>query len=46
MIAVHIEAGRVEVRPSPQPRRKSGTALLRLRVGGICNTDLELMRGY
>jgi alcohol dehydrogenase len=46
MIAVHLESGRVEVRQSPKPRRKPGSALLRLRVGGICNTDLELMRGY
>lgn len=28
------------------PRRPRGHALLRLRVGGICNTDLELQRGY
>jgi len=28
------------------PGRVSGFALLRLVVGGICNTDLELQRGY
>ncbi len=46
MIGVHLESGRVELRETPKPRRKPGSALLRLRVGGICNTDLELMRGY
>ena len=28
------------------PRRKPGFALIRLLAGGICNTDLELQRGY
>ena len=31
-------------RPAPQPR--PGEALIALRLAGICNTDLELMRGY
>lgn len=46
MLAVHLEQGRVEVRRKPRPRRRPGWALLRLRVAGICNTDLELLRGY
>ena len=46
MLAVHLEQGRVEVRRRPRPRRRPGWALLRLRVAGICNTDLELLRGY
>lgn len=28
------------------PRRPEGFALIRLLYGGICNTDLELQRGY
>jgi alcohol dehydrogenase len=28
------------------PERPEGFALIRLLVGGICNTDLELQRGY
>ena len=36
----------MEVRSSARPRLKPGYALLRLRLAGICNTDLELMRGY
>lgn len=46
MIAVHLEDGRVEVRKVPKPRRAEGFASIRLLYGGICNTDLELQRGY
>jgi threonine dehydrogenase-like Zn-dependent dehydrogenase len=46
MIAVHVEHGRVEVRDIRRPRRLDGFALIRLLLGGICNTDLELQRGY
>ena len=30
----------------PEPERSPGEALLRVRVAGICATDLELIRGY
>lgn len=46
VIAVHLENGQVEVRQLPRPRRKPGHAAIRLLYGGICNTDLELRRGY
>jgi alcohol dehydrogenase len=46
MIAVHLEDGRVEVRSKPLPRRREGFALIRVLAAGICNTDLELRRGY
>jgi alcohol dehydrogenase len=46
MKAVHLENGRVEVRDVPLPDRPAGFARLRLLAGGICNTDLELQRGY
>jgi alcohol dehydrogenase len=46
MLAVHLEDGAVSVREKPMPARPQGYALLRLRMGGICDTDLELMRGY
>ncbi len=46
MLAVHIEDGRVEVRRRARPRAGPGHALIRLLCGGICNTDLELLRGY
>jgi alcohol dehydrogenase len=34
------------MRDQPRPRRPEGFALIRLLEGGICNTDLELQRGY
>ena len=46
MLAVHLENGAVSVRSVPVPRRPQGHSLLRLLVAGICNTDLELERGY
>lgn len=46
MLAVHLESGRVEVRRSPAPRPREGFALIRVLAAGICNTDLELLRGY
>jgi alcohol dehydrogenase len=46
MIAVHLENGLVTTRTLPVPHRPEGFALLRLLAGGICNTDLELQRGY
>jgi len=46
MLAVHLEGGKVSVRDVRRPERPEGFALLRLLLGGICNTDLELQRGY
>jgi threonine dehydrogenase-like Zn-dependent dehydrogenase len=46
MIAIHLEDGAVTVRDAAVPERPPGFALLRLVVAGICNTDLELQRGY
>jgi alcohol dehydrogenase len=46
MLSVHLENGRVELRDVPIPERPPGHALIRLLCGGICNTDLELQRGY
>src|ERR1700747_784436 len=30
----------------PLPRLRPGWALVRVRLAGICNTDIELLRGY
>ncbi len=46
MVAVHLEDGRVSLRDQPRPHPPAGFALIRLLCGGICNTDLELQRGY
>jgi len=46
MLAVHLAHGTVTVRDIPLSARPAGFALLRLLAAGICNTDLELQRGY
>ncbi len=46
MISVHLENRRVKIQNVAKPRRPAGFALIRLLCGGICNTDLELQRGY
>src|SRR5229473_404597 len=46
MLSVHLEAGRVGVQEVPRPPRPPGFALIRMLCAGICNTDLELQRGY
>jgi alcohol dehydrogenase len=46
MLAVCLYKNVVYLRDQPRPRRPEGFALIRLLCGGICNTDLELQRGY
>jgi alcohol dehydrogenase len=46
MLAVHLEKGKVSLRNAPRPARRQGFATIRLLYGGICNTDIELLRGY
>jgi alcohol dehydrogenase len=46
MLAVHIEKRRTSIIRVPKPRRPAGYSLIRLLCAGICNTDLELLRGY
>jgi alcohol dehydrogenase len=46
MLAVHLEQGIVSMREIPTPERPPGFARIRMLVAGICNTDLELQRGY
>lgn len=44
MKAVWLEQGTCSVRDVPEPA--DGLVRLRMRLAGICNTDLELQRGY
>jgi alcohol dehydrogenase len=46
MLAVHLENRRVMLRQARRPRGRPGFALVRVRYAGICNTDIELLRGY
>src|SRR5918993_827078 len=45
MKALRYENGAVSLREVPAPRRE-GEALVRVRLAGVCNTDLEIVRGY
>src|SRR3954453_3401381 len=46
MLAVHLEKRRVTIKNVRKPSPPEGFALIRLLCAGICNTDLELQRGY
>jgi len=47
MVALWLEGGELRLREDlPLPEPPAGEALLRMRCAGICNTDLELQRGY
>jgi alcohol dehydrogenase len=45
-LKVVLKKGEISVEPTGVPDRPIGFALLELIVAGICNTDLELQRGY
>lgn len=46
MLSVQLNEGRVWMEDVPEPERPPGFSSIRLLYGGICNTDLELRRGY
>jgi 2-desacetyl-2-hydroxyethyl bacteriochlorophyllide A dehydrogenase len=45
MKALRFENNRLSVADVPVPSR-AGEALVRVRLAGVCNTDLEIVRGY
>jgi len=45
MKALWLEDLKLSVREIPVPRN-SAEALIRVRLSGICGTDIELTRGY
>lgn len=46
MVAAVTRRNAVRVLEKPLPRLRPGWALVRVRLAGICNTDLEILRGY
>jgi threonine dehydrogenase-like Zn-dependent dehydrogenase len=46
MLALRFESGRLGVAEVDAPRAGGGEAVVRVRLSGICNTDLEIARGY
>jgi alcohol dehydrogenase len=46
MLAAITHRKHVAVIQIPVPRLRPGWALVRVRLAGICNTDIEILRGY
>ncbi|HEX8633797.1 MAG TPA: alcohol dehydrogenase catalytic domain-containing protein [Pyrinomonadaceae bacterium] len=46
MKALRYEDGRLQVGETAAPREAAGEALVRVTLAGICNTDVEIARGY
>jgi alcohol dehydrogenase len=46
MLAAVTHRNHVTVLQKPLPRLRPGWALVRVRLAGICNTDIEILRGY
>ena len=46
MLAFRVAHGQLQEMRKPLPRLPTGWALLAVRLAGICNTDIEILRGY
>src|ERR1051326_8131503 len=46
MLAFTVANGKLKKTTKPLPRLRSRWALVRVRMAGICNTDIEILRGY
>jgi threonine dehydrogenase-like Zn-dependent dehydrogenase len=46
VLSFRIENGKLKATSRPLPNLRRGWALVRVRLVGICNTDVELLHGY
>jgi threonine dehydrogenase-like Zn-dependent dehydrogenase len=47
MRALHWDGNQLQLRGShPEPQRQEQWALVRVRLAGICSTDLQILKGY
>ena len=46
MLSFHVKNGKLKATSQPLPKLRPGWALVRVRLAGICNTDVEILRGY
>src|ERR1700751_5350092 len=46
MLAFIVKKHALTAIRKPLPKMRPGWALVRVRLAGICNTDVELLRGY
>ena len=46
MLAFTVHKGKLRPSQKPTPKLRPRWALVRVRLAGICNTDVEILRGY
>jgi alcohol dehydrogenase len=46
VLAFRVVNGKLKFAARPLPKLRNGWALIRVRLAGICNTDVEILRGY
>lgn len=46
MLSFVVSGRKLKARSKPLPELRRGWALIRVRMAGICNTDIEILRGY
>ncbi len=46
MLAFRVSKNSLKSLTKPTPQLRPGWALIRVRLAGICNTDVEILRGY
>jgi threonine dehydrogenase-like Zn-dependent dehydrogenase len=46
MQALYFDGSNLELKEVPRPEPAPGEALVRLRLAGVCRTDLEVLKGY
>jgi threonine dehydrogenase-like Zn-dependent dehydrogenase len=46
VLSFEVANKKLKPREKPLPKLRPGWALIRVRLAGICNTDVEILRGY
>src|SRR5439155_5650638 len=46
VLSFRVKNGKLKATSRPLPKLRQGWALVRVRLAGICNTDVELLHGY
>jgi threonine dehydrogenase-like Zn-dependent dehydrogenase len=46
VLAFVVHRGKLKTVHKPRPKLQNGWALAKVRLAGICNTDVEILRGY
>jgi threonine dehydrogenase-like Zn-dependent dehydrogenase len=46
VLSFRVANGKLQATSRPLPKLRPGWALIRMRLAGICKTDIEILRGY